>query len=242
MIRATRAATLAAAALAAMALGVSGAQATQVFSDNFNGLNGGVPADPYTAFPNFTVLGGSVSLNQGARCAGGSGGCVGLDGTALNGAEFQMTNGLHYSAGSLVTLTYDIAGNHHDCSVCAADDQYEAGFGFSKLSETLDHVTIDGVDDGTKVTPTGLIEFGDGFAVPLFAPYTSHTVSFIATDSGTVMARFRSFSSDGIGPLLDNVGLTVTGGVPEPASWALMILGFGATGAALRRRQTALAA
>jgi hypothetical protein len=33
------------------------------------------------------------------------------------------------------------------------------------------------------------------------------------------------------------------GGVPEPASWALMILGFGATGAMLRRRQSkALAA
>ena len=27
------------------------------------------------------------------------------------------------------------------------------------------------------------------------------------------------------------------GGVPEPASWALMILGFGAAGAALRRRR-----
>jgi hypothetical protein len=30
-------------------------------------------------------------------------------------------------------------------------------------------------------------------------------------------------------------------GVPEPASWALMILGFGASGAALRRRRAALA-
>jgi hypothetical protein len=31
------------------------------------------------------------------------------------------------------------------------------------------------------------------------------------------------------------------GGVPEPASWALMIAGFGLTGAALRRRRAALA-
>jgi hypothetical protein len=30
--------------------------------------------------------------------------------------------------------------------------------------------------------------------------------------------------------------------VPEPQSWALMILGFGATGALLRRRRIALAA
>jgi opacity protein-like surface antigen len=34
----------------------------------------------------------------------------------------------------------------------------------------------------------------------------------------------------------------IPGGVPEPASWALMIGGFGMTGAALRRRRTAVAA
>ena len=33
-----------------------------------------------------------------------------------------------------------------------------------------------------------------------------------------------------------NVGQGLQGAVPEPASWALMILGFGAAGAALRRR------
>ncbi len=32
---------------------------------------------------------------------------------------------------------------------------------------------------------------------------------------------------------------TTSGGVPEPAAWGLMILGFGATGAMLRRRRTA---
>jgi hypothetical protein len=29
------------------------------------------------------------------------------------------------------------------------------------------------------------------------------------------------------------------GGVPEPASWAMLIAGFGLTGAAMRRRRTA---
>ena len=39
-------------------------------------------------------------------------------------------------------------------------------------------------------------------------------------------------------------GLTVgvTSAVPEPANWALLIAGFGLTGAAMRRRRTALAA
>ncbi|MBS0363312.1 MAG: PEPxxWA-CTERM sorting domain-containing protein [Proteobacteria bacterium] len=39
----------------------------------------------------------------------------------------------------------------------------------------------------------------------------------------------------------DSVTITTfeSGGVPEPAAWALMILGFGASGAALRRRRSA---
>ncbi|PZQ58473.1 MAG: hypothetical protein DI570_17805 [Phenylobacterium zucineum] len=35
--------------------------------------------------------------------------------------------------------------------------------------------------------------------------------------------------------------LAAPGGVPEPATWAMMILGFGATGAMVRRRRAALA-
>jgi PEP-CTERM motif len=43
--------------------------------------------------------------------------------------------------------------------------------------------------------------------------------------------------------VIDSVFLTKVGGVPEPASWALMILGFGGAGAALRsRRRQAVAA
>jgi PEP-CTERM motif len=40
---------------------------------------------------------------------------------------------------------------------------------------------------------------------------------------------------------LDNVTLSTGGGVPEPASWALMIAGFGLAGATLRRRRAILA-
>ena len=41
---------------------------------------------------------------------------------------------------------------------------------------------------------------------------------------------------------LDNVSMAANTGVPEPTTWALMILGFGSAGAALRRRRVGAAA
>ena len=60
------------------------------------------------------------------------------------------------------------------------------------------------------------------------------------------MLLFRS-SNDGGYFYLDDVEVTDlgpvggTGGVPEPASWALMIMGFGAAGAMIRRRKAVAA-
>lgn len=43
-------------------------------------------------------------------------------------------------------------------------------------------------------------------------------------------------------PRTINYAFLISGSVPEPASWALMIVGFGLTGAAMRRRNAAVTA
>jgi hypothetical protein len=48
-------------------------------------------------------------------------------------------------------------------------------------------------------------------------------------------------AKDAFGPCQGTACAVVTPGVPEPATWGLMILGFGAAGAALRRRRAAVA-
>ena len=66
---------------------------------------------------------------------------------------------------------------------------------------------------------------------------------------------FVDFVSDGASHYFDKVVITdvddpfesanyasIAAGVPEPAAWAMMILGMGAIGAASRRRKPALAA
>jgi hypothetical protein len=51
------------------------------------------------------------------------------------------------------------------------------------------------------------------------------------------------FGPDAYNVGIDNVSFDVssTGAIPEPATWAMMILGFGAAGSMIRRRRTALA-
>ena len=67
--------------------------------------------------------------------------------------------------------------------------------------------------------------------------WINRTLSANAT-SNQIGVRIQALFSTQAAPGLDNVILTatpLTGGVPEPASWALMIAGFGLTGAALRK-------
>ena len=65
------------------------------------------------------------------------------------------------------------------------------------------------------------------------------TVSRLASDANSFNVGFdiiRTGETYVFGPSLDN------GGVPEPATWALMLGGFGLAGAALRARRRAVAA
>lgn len=67
--------------------------------------------------------------------------------------------------------------------------------------------------------------------------WTKYTLNFTGTA--------RSIVLGGSGSYFDNVtfgagGGPATGSVPEPASWAMLIAGFGLTGAAMRRRRVAV--
>ena len=77
------------------------------------------------------------------------------------------------------------------------------------------------------------------------AAWVQYQVSGIVPISGVVRIQFtgNSSSSDRGAPGLDDVAMSVTpaGVVPEPATWALMIGGFGLAGASLRRRRAGLA-
>lgn len=80
------------------------------------------------------------------------------------------------------------------------------------------------------------------FALDNLPGLQTFTVNLIGVQSFTM---FTGNTNANLGPgvQLDNVRFdeSVTAPAPEPASWALMIVGFGGIGASLRRRRAAVA-
>jgi choice-of-anchor C domain-containing protein len=84
--------------------------------------------------------------------------------------------------------------------------------------------------------------FGSATPVTVVSPpvrrplnWVPHSLLFTA-DSAATQLRFQSTFGGPWGVALDNVAVNAV--VPEPATWAMLIAGFGFVGAALRRRPT----
>lgn len=66
-------------------------------------------------------------------------------------------------------------------------------------------------------------------------------INFNILQTGTYLAAVRGFGNSVYDYELSITGLTPSGAIPEPASWALMIAGFGLVGSAMRRRTATVA-
>ena len=76
-----------------------------------------------------------------------------------------------------------------------------------------------------------------GIANQLSGNWSTYTANYLATAADAERPIQILLETGGAQANWDNVRLsTLTAGVPEPASWAFMLSGFGLTGAAMRRR------
>ena len=139
---------------------------------------------------------------------------VGADGAFGVGAISQTINGL-------------IAGHKYDVSFWWAGAQQ---YGFNGANTEQWQVSF-----GNESQSTGVLSNADHG----FTGWRQETFTFTATNSSQVLSFLAHGTPEGVPPfsLLDGVSLEAQGAVPEPASWALMILGFGASGVAMRRRK-----
>ena len=228
--------TVAAIALATFA---APASASVGYSNGFVGETGGVSQLNYTGFSGLTVTDGTVDLvrsgDYGITCAGGAGSCVDLDGSTGN-AGLTSSNSFAFNAGDRVALSFLFSGNQRG----GANDAFHIQFDFSgPVSGTW----------GRESTVFGSASFGAfSGAIGLFRDITSippgfgmsdYSLFFIADNAGAASFSFQDGGNDNVGIVIDNVSLDIGAPVPEPSTWAMMILGFGVVGAASRRRRTA---
>lgn len=101
---------------------------------------------------------------------------------------------------------------------------------FQPLGSTIANVS----GNGTAVTWAG----GHvNISSPLNLIAGTNTLTFAYTALGDGHAGFQGTGDEGWGVSQIKVTNVGSGAVPEPATWALTLMGFGAMGAALRRRR-----
>ena len=75
-----------------------------------------------------------------------------------------------------------------------------------------------------------------------FSGWRAESFTFTATGSSAVLSFLAHGTPDGVPPFSVLDGVSLNAAVPEAATWAMMIAGFGMIGFAARRRAAALAA
>ncbi|WP_293701145.1 MULTISPECIES: choice-of-anchor C family PEP-CTERM protein [unclassified Sphingopyxis] len=78
-----------------------------------------------------------------------------------------------------------------------------------------------------------------GFSAPNNMGWKNYNFQFTAGPGTSTTLSFASLDTGSFGASLDNVSVSA---VPEPATWAMMMLGIGLIGGAMRRRTTAQSA
>jgi len=147
------------------------------------------------------------------------------------------------NGGELVTLSsltdvVDTSGGGE--SVFSADDGSMQQFSI-QFASAYDQVTFDIFKPTDGQTAWTLSVNGTAVDLTGFTPLTKNTNKFIVDSGGAGITNLTFTFTPGEQDIreirvLDKI---VTGSVPEPATWAMLLAGFGGMGALLRRRRAA---
>jgi hypothetical protein len=229
------------AAIAASVLMAGAAQADVLVVDDFESY-GATSQTNFTGFTSgLTVTDGTVDFVHepefGLSTPYGVG-MIDLDGSTSNSGVLS-TSLYAVSTGQRVSLSFDASGNQRG----GDDANFRWAFG---TPGGLQYNDVSYSAGGDLIAAGSA--FTTGYSVTKFTqaandPWRHYSFQFTAGSNGMVRAFIDVGSNDNVGPLIDNFSFSIVtpAAVPEPAAWALMIAGFGLSGAALRRRR-ALAA
>jgi Protein of unknown function (DUF642)/PEP-CTERM motif len=223
----TAKATLAAALSLAALLGVAGQAAAStnlLVNGSFEDITGAAPqswggytfGDGFSTLPGWSVVSGNVDVTTNA--SGWSPAYDGVDSLDINGWE----------AGTISQSFADKAGA-----------TYTVFFAYSRnAAGAPDPATADVTAGDQTVhvsSPNDPSQFGTVGAML----WKTDSFTFVGTGHDSITLAATVPGNGGV--FFDDIRVSGPAAVPEPASWALMIGGFGLAGAALRRRRSAAA-
>jgi hypothetical protein len=221
----TAKATLAAALSVAALLGVAGqaAASTNLLTNGsfediggaaYQGWGGYTFGAGFSTLPGWTVDFGSVDVTTNA--SGWSPAADGQNSLDINGWEAgQISQAFDDVAGKTYTVTFDYSRN-----AAGAPDPATADVA---VGDALVHVSS--ANDPSQFGTVGAML------------WKTESFTFVGSGHDTISLTATVPGNGGV--FFDDV--RVSGGVPEPAAWSLMIAGFGLAGAALRRRRAVAA-
>ncbi len=142
----------------------------------------------------------------------------------------------YYDIGGYGSPTPALGDGITQSAATTAGTAYKLTFGFSG-ENTAGVSTVLDVLIGSLLTQFTIVGNGSGI---FKKPFQTTSINYLATGASTAIS-FTISSSTQIGfndPLIDGVSFAATNaGVPEPASWAMLITGFGLVGSVARRRR-----
>lgn len=139
-----------------------------------------------------------------------SGNFVAMDGDYKTGAMTQTITGL--TVGKVYSFTFNYA--------------YAQQEGFT--GDTIQHLIV-GFGNSSFTTPNY------DLASKSFSGWSTYTGTLTANATSEVLS-FLAYGNTPVPPFALFSNVSITGSVPEPATWAMMLVGLGVIGAAARRR------
>lgn len=169
----------------------------------------------------FTVSGVSFSDTLGANLQIYSGSeVVGTRGLLTQGDDTSALRMLFLSLSTDLSLAF---GNDELCSP-------------SSCVYNADRAVLDIFNAGTLVGSTFVLFNQNNIADQTIG------ISGISFDEAVFTFANSSFQAGNLAEVVDNIRFSAVSAVPEPNTWAMMLVGFGAVGAAMRRRRKTLLA
>jgi hypothetical protein len=189
-------------------------------------VNGGFEASSsnFTTPPGWTNVGHEDGVLQYATTAPNITPYQGLNFYSLDGAG---DNGVFIAGDGITQSVATVMGAN-----------YQLNFGLSGENGPGGITTL-AVTIGSQTTDFTITSDGSGF---FDKPLALTTINYVATSADTAISFIETASNDGGNndALIDGVsfqGPAVTSAVPEPSTWAMMILGFCGLGFMAHRRK-----